>query len=58
MEDLNDIIHLQVIGKSQITKELEELHKLPKKYFVKDAFNRNERTREYEPAEGYKDDKV
>ena len=25
MEDLNDIVHLQVIGKSQITKELEEV---------------------------------
>ena len=58
MEDLNDIVHLQVIGKSQITKELEELTKIPKKYYIKNAFHRNEKTREIEPEEGYKVDEV
>lgn len=58
MEHLNDIIHLQVVGKSQITKELEEIQKLPKKYYIKNAFHRNEKTREFEPEDGYKDGKL
>ena len=56
MEDLNDLVHLQVVGRSQITKELEETQRLPKKYLVKDALHRNEETEETEPVYGYPND--
>lgn len=56
MDDLNDLVHLQVVGKSQIAKELEETQKMPKKFLAKNAFHMNEETRELEPEEGYNDE--
>jgi len=55
MSDLNDLVHLQVIGKSQIVKELEETRHLDQKLIDMQALHRNEMTQEVEPASGHYD---
>jgi len=58
MSDLNDLVHLQVMGKSQIVKELEETHHLEQKFIDMQALHRNEMTEEVEPADGYEDNRI
>lgn len=58
MEDLNDLVHLQVIGESQISKELQEMYGVKQKVFDMEALHRNEITKSIEPENGYPEDDV
>ena len=53
MRDLGNLAHLQVVGKSQITKELEEMQGLENKHIDVGALHRNEQTKEVEADGGY-----
>ena len=56
MSDLNDMVHLQVIGESQICKELLEMYEVIEKIFDEQALHRNEVTKSIEPENGYPED--
>ena len=56
MNDLNDMVYLQVIGESQIGKELQEMFYVKEKVFDQEALHRNELTKSIEPENGYPED--
>ena len=46
--DTKDLIHLQIKGKNQLYKEIDEIHKKQYKVFDEMALHRNEETGEVE----------
>ena len=51
LRDFNDLVHLQIKGKNQLFKEIEETQCLPTKMIDIMALHRNEMTNEYEGAD-------
>ena len=51
MSDLNDLVYLQVRGKNQLFKEIEECQGIENKVIDHMALHRNEITNEYEAME-------
>ena len=53
MTDLNNMIHLQVVGQNKLSKEIRELKDVRLKVYDRLAIHRNETTRSQEPQDGY-----
>lgn len=49
MQDMSNLVYLQVKGKNQLYKEIEETQSMPSKFIDRLALHRNELTEEYEP---------